>query len=116
MPFADQAAISPWASRYVAQIVREGMAEGLFGTQFQSSKKLTRAEAAVLLASAKKLELTAESTVTGFSDDTNIPAWSKPSILALGEAGVSLFQPQSTPFGPDIALTRAEAITLLRNL
>ncbi|RJE91310.1 hypothetical protein D3P07_04465 [Paenibacillus sp. 1011MAR3C5] len=116
LPFEDKASIAPWANRYVAQIVETGIANGLFGSQFLPAQKLTRAEAAVLLASAKKLELSAESAATGFSDDAAIPAWAKPSILALGEAGVSLFQPQSQPFGPDTALTRAEAITLLRTL
>ncbi|GAE07982.1 S-layer homology domain-containing protein [Paenibacillus sp. JCM 10914] len=116
LPFVDQTAIAPWASRSVAQIAQARIGEGLFGEQFLPSQKLTRAEAAVLLASAKKLELATESASTDFTDDADIPTWAKPAIVALSEAGVSLFQPQSSAFGPDASLTRGEVITLLRTL
>lgn len=82
LPFMDQAAIAPWASQSVAQIVQAGIGECIFGKHFLPLQKLTRAEAAVVLASMRKLELGAE----------------------------------SKPFEPGAALTRAEAITLLRKL
>ncbi len=116
LSYEDAGSIAPWASPSVAQIVQAGITDGLFDQQFKPAQRLTRAEAAVLLAASKKLTLGSETGVTGFTDDNAIPEWAKPSIIALGEEGVPPFKPQDNPFEPEREITRAEAVTLVRSL
>ncbi|MFD0960980.1 S-layer homology domain-containing protein [Paenibacillus chungangensis] len=52
---------------------------------------------------------------TGFADDSDIPAWAKPEVLAVREAGI-IEGIGNNVFAPDATATRAEAITMIMNL
>ncbi|MFD0588627.1 glycosyl hydrolase family 8 [Paenibacillus sp. GCM10027627] len=109
--FPDANGIALWAKRSVQLTSHEGLWNGLTELGFQPKNKLTRAEASVVLAAAMKLK--GSEGGTPFSDDASIPAWAKPSVKALGEAGVEWFKAKDKPFNGDAGLTRAEAISIL---
>ncbi|WP_081735154.1 glycosyl hydrolase family 8 [Paenibacillus gorillae] len=54
LAFADAASIAPWAYRSVAQVVQAGWTEGVFVDEFLPSQKLTKGEAAAIIALATK--------------------------------------------------------------
>ncbi|OBZ17249.1 beta-glucanase [Bacillus sp. FJAT-26390] len=116
LPFNDNEAIVPWAKQSVGRLVQADLLKGWVKEDFLPSAEVTRSEAAVLLAAALKLPLEEQATSTGFSDDASIPDSAKPSIKALGTAGVNWFKVQDAPFQPNASLTRAEAVTILRSL
>ncbi|GGG59154.1 glycosyl hydrolase family 8 [Paenibacillus radicis (ex Gao et al. 2016)] len=54
LAFTDAASIAPWAYRSVAQVVQAGWTEGVFTGEFLPGQKLTKGEAAAIIALATK--------------------------------------------------------------
>ncbi|MBU5671398.1 5'-nucleotidase C-terminal domain-containing protein [Paenibacillus brevis] len=63
-----------------------GIINGYADGSFRPDNKVTRAELAVMVSRALKLQ--ASTNVTGFTDEAAIPGWALPSVAALKEAGL----------------------------
>ncbi|MCD9026436.1 InlB B-repeat-containing protein [Cohnella silvisoli] len=114
LTFADTAKIGAWAQKAVAQAVQAGIIHGYQDGSFRPDAEITRAEMAVMIASA--LNLTAESNpVTGFADDKKISSWAKGPVAALKKLGI-ISGKGANDFVPDGKTTRAEAVTVLLNM
>ncbi|MFC5401666.1 S-layer homology domain-containing protein [Cohnella soli] len=111
LTFSDRERIGPWASRAVAQAVRQGVIQGYTDGSFRPSAVVTRAEMAMMIAKALGLSL-AENTSTGFADDGLIPSWAKSSVEALRREGIATGR-SGERFAPQASASRAEAIVML---
>ncbi|WP_256761046.1 S-layer homology domain-containing protein [Cohnella sp. WQ 127256] len=111
LTFTDNAKIGAWAQNAVAQAVQAGIIKGNQDGSFRPNAEVTRAEMAVMIASALGQPIEAN-TATGFADDKDIPAWAKGSVAIVKQA--SIVQGKSgNKFSPQDNATRAEAITVL---
>ncbi|WP_164821319.1 X2-like carbohydrate binding domain-containing protein [Paenibacillus koleovorans] len=114
LTFTDTAKIGSWAQKAVAQAVQAGIISGYEDGSFHPDEEITRAEMAMMLASASRLSLEAN-TATGFADDRDIPAWAKDAVSAIKKLG--LIQGKgSNEFDPNAGTTRAEAVTVLMRM
>ncbi|MDO3411533.1 InlB B-repeat-containing protein [Saccharibacillus sp. CPCC 101409] len=110
--FADAAKIGVWARPAVASAVAAGLAHGYPDGTFRPEATVTRAEMAAMLAAA--LKATAGGDRTVFADEAEIPAWAKPAVHALSEAGLLAGKPGGV-FDARGRASRAEAVQLLVN-
>ncbi|MBO7405282.1 MAG: S-layer homology domain-containing protein [Clostridia bacterium] len=114
--FADDAAISPSASGYVARAVSLGIVKGQEADGkrwFRPQETVTRAEAAVILNAIIGAE--ESDAVAVFADSASVPAWARSSLSALTSAGIF----RGTGAGSISAnrgLTRAEVAEILLNV
>lgn len=76
-----------WAQSAIARAVSLGLVSGYVDGTFRPESSITRAEFAVLLSRAMKLG-TSSAKETSFSDNARIPAWVKPYLGPVVEAGV----------------------------
>jgi len=112
--FTDADRIGAWAELPIAQAVSAGIVGGYADGSFKPSAPISRAEMAVMLAKALKVDLSAKPE-TGFADDADIPAYAKAASKALRDAGI-LKGRDGGVFAPSEAVTRAEAITAIVKL
>ncbi|WP_171637804.1 RCC1 domain-containing protein [Paenibacillus plantarum] len=114
LSFSDSTLIGAWAQRAVAQSVAAGIVAGYNDGTFRPTANITRSELASMIARAYGAGLATVDS-TGFADDRDIPAWAKPAILAVREAGI-VEGIGNNVFAPSATATRAEAITMIINL
>ncbi|GBG05580.1 hypothetical protein PAT3040_00062, partial [Paenibacillus agaridevorans] len=114
LKFTDVAKIPAWAKGAVAQAVQAGIINGYQDDTFRPVAEITRAEMAVMIASALKLS-TQQNAATGFADDQSIPTWAKGAVAALKNLGIIGGKDANT-FEPSGKATRAEAVTVIMNM
>ncbi|WP_164472857.1 S-layer homology domain-containing protein [Cohnella candidum] len=111
LTFTDKAKIGAWAQKAVAQAVKAGIINGYEDGSFRPNAVITRSEMAVMI--TKALGQSTEATsVTGFADDKDIPAWAKGAVAAMKELGL-VEGKGSNAYAPGDQTTRAEAVTVL---
>ena len=101
-----------WFYNAVAIAVAAGYCSGYEDGTFKPSATITRAEAAVMIANASKLEQDATGAA-GFTD--SIPAWAQGSVGAVVKAGFMSGYPDGT-FAANQSITRAEAVSSLNRV
>ncbi|HBU81382.1 MAG TPA: hypothetical protein DEF35_07035 [Paenibacillus sp.] len=114
LPFTDRSKIGDWAQSAVARAVQAGFIQGDTGGAFRPNEAVTRAEMAVMVASA--LQLKAESgTRSAFADDEQIEPWARAAVAGLQKSGL-LNGKGLNNFAPRDNTTRAEAVKLLLSM
>ncbi|MGQ9512510.1 S-layer homology domain-containing protein, partial [Thermodesulfitimonas sp.] len=110
--------------QYVETAARNGIITGYSDKTFRPQNKLTRQEAAVILARVANLRLMDDGEKVRaelsriFEDADQIAPWAAASVLAAHRAKLIVGKPSANPkskklvFDPNGNLTRAEAITL----
>ncbi len=99
--FADGNQIGEWARLAIDRAVAAAVINGYPDGSFRPQADITRADLAVMIARASGVVL-GETVSTGFADDADIPAYAKPAIAALHEAGLidgrgkNRFEPNAT--------------------
>ncbi|MGO4497188.1 S-layer homology domain-containing protein [Paenibacillus sp. 2RAB27] len=114
LSFTDTAKIGSWALKAITQAVQAGIIHGYEDGSFRPDAEITRAEVATMLANAMGLAVDAEST-TDFTDDNDVPAWSKGAVAAMKKQGL-IEGKGANQFAPTDSTTRAEAVTVLLRL
>ncbi|WP_161601519.1 NEAT domain-containing protein [Paenibacillus luteus] len=109
--FNDNTKIPTWAQEHVTRAVQAGLIGGYEDQTFRAGNEITRAELAVIIARAAKLE-TKEDAVLSFADADKFPAWARKEAAAAIEAGLIQGKGNNT-FDPNANATRAEALTLI---
>lgn len=101
-----------WYSKYIAHLEKLGIMKGYKGGvedgKFMPMNKITRAEFATIISRHYKLT---ERELVHFSD-LNLNHWAADDIMRVATAGIMEGYPEGT-FGPALAVTRAEAATIL---
>jgi len=116
LTFTDSERIGKWAADQVSQAVKAGIITGYADGTFRPDAPITRAELAVMIAKAKKYELSADaSSGIGFSDDAAIPKWAAAGIKAAKEHGL-LAGRSDGRFDSNATATRSEAVAILVKL
>lgn len=112
--FKDYSSIPGWAQPHVARVADAGLISGYSDETFRANDQLTRAQLAVIIARAAKLELDT-ATALDFSDAAQIPGWAQKEVSAAVKAGLILGK-EKDRFDPNGTATRAEALTLIIRL
>lgn len=103
-----------WASGFIQDAITKGLVKGYPDGTFRPDQSITRAEIAVVL--AKALRLQGEGAALPFLDKEEIGAWAKLPIALAFEAGL-LFGYEDNRFRPNQPITRAEiAVIVARGL
>jgi hypothetical protein len=114
LTFSDTSKIGSWAQKAVVQAVQAGIISGYEDGSSHPEAEITRAEMAMMLATASRLSLETNAA-TGFEDDRDIPAWAKGAVSVIKKHG--LIQGKgSNEFDPTAGTTRAEAVTVLMRM
>ncbi len=102
-----------WYALELAKANAAGYVSGYEDFTFRPLNKVSRQEAAVMLAKILDLKAPANAdAVDRFSDAGSVAAWSKQAINSVVEAGIMSGYPDGS-FNPDRAITRAEAVVTL---
>ncbi|WP_246096637.1 NEAT domain-containing protein [Paenibacillus sinopodophylli] len=112
--FDDGNLIPAWAKTAVQSAVAAGLVGGYDDQTFRGSRQITRAELAVIIVRAAKLE-TKEDATLSFADASAVPAWAQKEVAAAVEAGF-INGKGNNLFDPNANATRAEALTLVMKL
>jgi len=107
-PFSDIA--GHWAETKIREAVTAGIATGYADGTFKPNRTVTRAEFAVLLVKAMKLQGT--NVPPEFADAAKIGAWAKESVMLAAQAGILKGYKDGT-FRPGAEITRAEMATMI---
>ncbi len=107
-PYTDIA--GHWAAGKIAEAVQQGIVSGYQDGTFKPDTQISRAEFAVMLAKALKLE--SEGAALGFIDAENIGAWAKASVAQAVEAGIISGYSDGS-FRPRANITRAELAVMI---
>lgn len=114
--FTDAEVIPDWARADVAAAVAAGIVQGRADGSFDPDAKMTRAEAAVMLARALRYRgVAAPGNPLALSDFAAIPQWAQASVEAAVHAGIISGYEDGT-FRPDNLTTRAEVAIMLSRL
>lgn len=100
-----------WFAAEIQKAQAAGYVNGYNDGTFGPNKKITRQEAATILARLLRLD-GSQSDVSKFSDKANIPQWSKNFIGVVAAKGYMGGYPDGT-FQPAKSITRAETIATL---
>ncbi|MFC3789000.1 immunoglobulin-like domain-containing protein [Paenibacillus sp. GCM10012307] len=111
LTFTDEDQIAEWSRAAVAQTVQAGIIIGYEDGSFRPSSKITRAEMAVMIARALKLQFD-PGVSTPFIDDEAIPGWSVGAVEAIRQLGI-VGGRGGNRFEPGETATRAEATVML---
>lgn len=101
-----------WFYADVAQATNKKITTGFSDGTFRPNQPITRAEAAMMICTAKQLKQN-ETASNRFTD--NIPAWAKGAVGAVVDAGY-LSGYQDGTFGANKGMTRAEAVSALERM
>ncbi len=112
--FQDASRIPAWAREHVAKAASAGLIGGYSDQTFRPDQQISRAELAVIITRAAKLE-TGKSAALSFADAGLIPGWAQAEIAAAVQAGLIQGKGGNT-FDPSAAATRAEALALIIKL
>jgi subtilisin family serine protease len=120
LPFADAAAIPPWAAPRIALAHQRGIINGYADGTFRPAARISRAEAATILARAAaalglELPAPAAAQTAPYTDWPLIPAWSRDAVVRACAAGLMRGRPADR-FAPAADLTRAETAAVLNRL
>lgn len=99
-----------WAGQQITRAVDLGLVTGYSDGSFRPEEKVTRAEIAVILSRALKLEGSGEAT--NFQDVSDIPEWAAVHIVLAVEAGLLSGYTDQT-FRSNNPITRAELVVLI---
>jgi hypothetical protein len=80
---------------------------------FSPDRQVTRGEFTAMLAKALDLKPEEDLALTGYTDE--IPTWLQPYLAAAVRSGLTAGLPQQEAFGPNEAITGAEAAVMLQN-
>jgi hypothetical protein len=80
---------------------------------FSPDKAVTRGEFTSMLVKTMDLKPEPDLSLTGYTDE--IPAWLQPYLAAAVRSGLTAGLPQQEAFGPNEAITGAEAAVMLQN-
>ncbi|MGQ3480931.1 S-layer homology domain-containing protein [Paenibacillus sp. TY11] len=103
---------SHWAYNELTSAVNAGYISGYAGNKLKPNGKVTRQEAAAIVAKAIGLTANNAADVTKFIDSDKIGSWAKKSVAAAAEQKIINGYPDGK-FQPLKSLTRAEAIAIL---
>ncbi|WP_025720435.1 S-layer homology domain-containing protein [Paenibacillus sp. 1-18] len=103
---------SHWAYNELTSAVNAGYISGYAGNKLKPNGKVTRQEAAAIVAKAIGLTAGNAADVTKFIDSGKIGSWAKKSVAAAAEQKIINGYPDGK-FQPLKPLTRAEAIAIL---
>ncbi|MFD1955508.1 NEAT domain-containing protein [Paenibacillus thailandensis] len=112
--FKDADRIPAWASQHAVLAVDAGLISGYEDGAFRPGNPITRAELAVIVTRAAKLD-TANAPQTAFADEADIPAWASKEVAAAVEAGL-ITGKDGGRFDPNAPATRAEALAMVIRL
>lgn len=101
-----------WAYKEAARAIQAGYVQGYPDGTIRLENKITRQEAAVVIARVLKLSDDAEYKENTFSDYDSIPEWSRLAINKLAALGIMLGSTNGK-FNPQAPMTRAEAVVSL---
>ena len=110
--FDDDGDISPDMKKYIASAYELGYIKGSEEGEklcFYPNREITRAEAAVILASM--LDAATPTVTPVFSDTDAIPSWARPSIYSLSSLGV--LESSGTSISATSSVTRGDAAVIL---
>lgn len=110
--FKDVAA-SHWAYAQIANAVQNGYVKGYADNSFKPERDVTRQEAAVMVANYLKLKQENTASIHTFHDASSISDWSADAIAALVDQQIMKGLDNGN-FAPTASLSRAQAVTLLR--
>ncbi|MHA6481862.1 RCC1 domain-containing protein [Paenibacillus sp. strain BS8-2] len=99
-----------WAETNIEEAAKLGITGGYPDGSFQPEAQITRAEFAVMLANALKLEAIADSLA--FTDWTSIGKWARTSVAANAEVGI-IKGYEDGSFRPNASITRAELAVMI---
>ncbi|WP_166241038.1 Ig-like domain-containing protein [Paenibacillus turpanensis] len=113
--FTDAEVIPEWALPYIAAAADRQIVSGYSDGSFRPNVQVTRAEMAVMLDRALKVndqQAEANAASPSFVDEDRIPEWAKSAVTAVYQ--YNLVQGRSgNVFAPDALTTRAEAVVVL---
>ncbi|WP_138753097.1 S-layer homology domain-containing protein [Paenibacillus sinopodophylli] len=109
--FTDSAQIPAWAAGIVGNVVEAGLIKGYEDQTFRPNQQISRAEIAVIIARAIRLETDADAELI-FGDAKDIPTWATEAVSAAVNNGL-LRGKQGNQLAPTAKATRAEGIVLL---
>ncbi|WP_270167326.1 S-layer homology domain-containing protein [Paenibacillus sp. SYP-B4298] len=112
--FADASVIPAWAQGHIAKATAAGLVSGYSDQTFRPDSQISRAELAVLIARAAKLEL-GGLALPGFADAEELPSWAQTEIAAVAQAGLMQGKGKQR-FDAQTPATRAEALTIIIKL
>ncbi len=112
-PFRDLPATDP-DYQYIKTAIEKSLVSGIDDDLFGPDEDLTRAQAITMVISALGYEDRAPTPgyITSFSDDDDIPDWSRDSIYVAREIGL-ISGDTSNMAKPEKVMTRAEASSML---
>lgn len=108
--FADLQ-VDHWANEAIQEATAEGLINGYPDGTFAPEQSITRAEMAAIV--SRWISFKEDSLVSQFSDIRG--HWAYQAIAQVEQAGILSGMPDGT-FQPDIALSRAEAVTILNRI
>ncbi|WP_131012222.1 S-layer homology domain-containing protein [Paenibacillus thalictri] len=111
LSFSDADRIPAWVKPLLTPVVQAGIVNGYEDGTFRADHNITRAELAVTIVRALKLDVDTDAQVT-FSDAGSIPQWAKAEVAAAYKQGLISGRDNNT-FAPNDNATRAEAVTLI---
>ncbi len=111
LSFTDLADIPEWVKPHLAPVVENGIIGGYEDGSFRAERKISRAELAVIIVRALKLDVEANAQST-FEDAGSIPQWAQAEVAAANELGI-ISGRDNNLFAPNESATRAEAVTLI---
>jgi len=103
-----------WFALEVAKALAVGYISGYPDGTVKPNNSLSRQEVAVILANILEPQDTVANLAGKFTDNADIPAWSRSAINAIVNSGYMKGYPDGT-FKPAQPMTRAEALTVLDN-
>lgn len=98
-----------WAHDCIVTLLRHGIIRGYPDDTIRPDAPITRAEAAVLIAKALKIEESDE-FFSGYIDP--LPGWARGHIIAVSQEGIFVGYP-TKKFMPDRTISREEMVTVL---
>ncbi len=111
LSFTDLENIPEWVKPHLAPVVQAGIIGGYEDGSFRAERKISRAELAVIIVRALKLDVEANAQST-FEDAGSIPQWAQAEVAAANELGI-ISGRDNNLFAPNESATRAEAVTLI---
>lgn len=113
--FVDRNEADAWAVPYLSAFIEKQWLEGTVKNgqpYLEPRKKITRAQAAVLLTRMWEGETTVETNLSSFQDAEQIPSWAEQAVRILRSKEILSGYPDDT-FRPANAITREEAAAVV---
>ncbi|WP_221469273.1 S-layer homology domain-containing protein [Cohnella nanjingensis] len=100
-----------WAQEQIKQAVKNGIVKGYTDGTFKPNATITRAEFAVMLANALKLD-GEDTSLSSFKDESKIAAWAKTAVARSVKAGIITGYDDKS-FRPAANISRAELAVMI---